>query len=72
MKTKSEFWDCIVQLAATAAGDEVMTQSERLQSIVIAFATAPAAHQREMRLAFWAVLTLLEDLSKMIPGADAQ
>lgn len=68
MRTKSEFWDALMQLAAALAADEEnMTQQERLQAIVIAFATSSASRQREMRLAFWATFTLLEDLSKLIP-----
>lgn len=68
MRTKSEFWDALLQLAAAlAANEENMTQQERLQAIVIAFATSSPSRQREMRLAFWATFTLLEDLSKLIP-----
>jgi hypothetical protein len=68
MTMKSEFWTALAQLAATmAAAEGHLTHKEQLQIIATEFACATANRRRDMRLALWAVITFLEDLSALIP-----
>jgi hypothetical protein len=71
MIIREDFWSALSQLAATMASEEeYITHQENLQAIVVAFATAPAERKREMRLALWAVLTFLEELSTLVPQSQ--
>ena len=71
MMIKDDFWSALSHLAATmVAKEENVTHQENLQAIVVAFATAPPGRKREMRLALWAVLTFLEELSTLIPQSQ--
>lgn len=71
MIIKEDFWSALSQLAATmVAQEEHVTHQENLQAIVVAFATAPPARKREMRLTLWAVLTFLEELSTRVPQSQ--
>jgi hypothetical protein len=68
---KSDFWTAVFQLAATmAVYEEHLTQKERLQAIATEFACATANRRREMRLALWASVTFLEELSTLIPRSQ--
>ena len=68
---KLDFWTALLQLAGTmGAGEEHMTHKERLQAIAVEFATASADRRREMRLALWAVVTFLDELSRLIPRSQ--
>lgn len=71
MTTKSEFWTALMQLAGTMAdGDGQVTQKEYLQAVAAEFACASANRRRQMRLALWAVVTFLDELSSLIPRSQ--
>jgi hypothetical protein len=71
MKMKSDFWNDLIQLAATmAAYEQHLTQKEHLQAIITEFVSATAKGRREMRLALWAVITFLDEISTLVPRSN--
>lgn len=71
MKMKSDFWTDLIQLAGTmAAYEEHLTQREHLQAIATEFASATGNRRHKMRLALWAVITFLEEISTLIPRSQ--
>lgn len=64
---KLDFWSALVQVGvALSSDDRDRTHVERIRAVAAEFARATPDRQREMRLALWAVLTFLEELSRSI------